>query len=64
MVDGSPRGQHHAFEPLPWCAHKLRSDFPDVNVHQVALGEVSGDFEFYYTPDHPGFRVQRLDDVT
>ena len=38
MVEFAPLGRHLAFEPIPAMAAELRRSFPQVEVHQVALG--------------------------
>jgi FkbM family methyltransferase len=55
IVALSPQGQHHAFEPLPMFADQLRSRFPHVNVHQFALGDEKGEFDFNYALDNPAY---------
>jgi FkbM family methyltransferase len=44
----SPRGRHIAFEPLPHLCAFLRESFPDVDVHQAALSNHSGEADFAY----------------
>ncbi len=39
MVKLAPRGRHHAFEPVPYKAAWLRSKFPGVAVHEIALAD-------------------------
>ena len=55
IVALAPGGNHHAFEPLPMFAQQLRIRFPQVNVHQIALGEEPGEFDFNYAPDNPAY---------
>lgn len=46
MVRCAPRGQHIAFEPLPELVGLLESQFPMVDVRQVALSKEAGDASF------------------
>lgn len=55
MVKYASFGHHRAFEPLPQFAGKLREDFPNVEVHEVALGDHDGDAEFFFAVDAPGY---------
>ena len=56
MVSIAPRGNHHAFEPLPFFAERLRREFPGVVVHEVALSEEShGEADFCLVPDNPAY---------
>jgi FkbM family methyltransferase len=42
------RGHHVAFEPLPHLAAQLRFDFPQVQVCDAALSDVTGNTTFEY----------------
>jgi FkbM family methyltransferase len=55
MIDISPRGRHHAFEPLPHLSQQLKESFPQVNVHQAAVGDSSGESEFLFVENDPGY---------
>lgn len=55
MVAIAPAGTHHAFEPLPHFAEGLRKRFPGVWVHQVAASDSSGEAEFQYVENDPGY---------
>lgn len=47
MVTLSPRGTHHAFEPVPYKAEWLKKKFPRVEVHQMALADRHSEAQFY-----------------
>jgi len=36
ILHAAPDGEHHAFEPLPHLAERLRHEFPSVAIHEVA----------------------------
>jgi FkbM family methyltransferase len=64
IVDASPSARHHAFEPLPQCAQKLRESFPGVEVHECALSDEAGTKEFHFVtnyPEYSGLRRRRYD---
>lgn len=50
----SPRGRHFAFEPVLYYANKLKDNFPNVQVFNVALNDESGEAPFYVVPGNPG----------
>jgi FkbM family methyltransferase len=60
MVRLSPHGQHIAIEPLAYKAGWLRTKYPQVTVHQVALGEHEGTADFDWNPSHSGFSALNL----
>jgi FkbM family methyltransferase len=41
ITQRAPRGRHFAWEPVPHLAAALRDRFPDVEVHEAAVGEVA-----------------------
>jgi len=55
MVKLAPLGHHRAFEPLPHFAARLREEFPQVELHQVALSDHRGEAEFCFAVDAPAF---------
>ena len=55
MVDISPRGRHYAFEPLPHLSQELSEKFPQVIVHQAAVGDRSGESEFLFVENDPAY---------
>ena len=44
----SPNGKHFAFEPTPHKFEWLSKTYPEINVKQLALGEESGELDFYF----------------
>ena len=63
IVELAPEGTHHVFEPIPELAASLRARFPRVQVHELALSNVSDeerDFAFVRSrPGYSGFRERR-----
>jgi FkbM family methyltransferase len=55
MVNIAPRGRHYAFEPLPHLAQELSKRFPQVIVHQAAVGDRSGESEFLFVENDPAY---------
>jgi FkbM family methyltransferase len=55
MVTLAPSGIHHAFEALPHLAVGLRAKFPQVQIHQVAVGDHSGESEFQFVENDPAY---------
>jgi FkbM family methyltransferase len=55
MVRFAPAGRHHAVEPLPHLAGRLRAEFPGVAVHQCALAERDGEAAFTFVENDPGY---------
>lgn len=54
----------HAFEPLPDCAEKLRkltSNFPDIVIHNLAIGNRKGNSDFYVNAYSQASSLMRLD---
>lgn len=43
----APLGRHAAFEPLPQKARWLKSKFPEVEIHEVALSDQPGQASFF-----------------
>ena len=60
MISISPRGRHFAFEPLPHVSQKLLEKFPRVVVHQAAVSDSSGESEFQFVENDPGYSGLRL----
>lgn len=42
----APRGRHAAFEPLPGRAESLAAQFPSVEVHACAVGDLPGEADY------------------
>jgi FkbM family methyltransferase len=55
MVRAAPLGAHVAFEPIPRLASQLRRKFPGVRIHQVAIGDATGESEFLLVQRAPGY---------
>jgi FkbM family methyltransferase len=51
----APRGRHFAFEPIPGLAARLRQEFPDVEVHEIALTDATGTAPFHHVRTNPGY---------
>jgi FkbM family methyltransferase len=51
----APQGRHLAFEPVPRKAAWLRRKFPEVEVHETALGARSGEVSFFVNTSRPGY---------
>ena len=57
----APTGRHHAIEPLAHLSAALRRRFPQVRVHECALGAVTGRAPFKHVlsaPAYSGLRVR------
>ncbi len=55
FVKMAPRGHHIAFEPVPWKARWLVRKYPQVQVKQMALSDMTGEVEFSIVLGHSGF---------
>jgi FkbM family methyltransferase len=55
MMSVAPAGSHHAFEPLPDFAARLRTGFPAATVHELALSDFAGRAQFRYVPTSPSY---------
>jgi FkbM family methyltransferase len=55
----APRGVHHAFEPSPEKALRLRRKFPEVAVHAIALSDRGGEAEFFMFERRSGLNSLR-----
>lgn len=55
VLASAPAGRHLAFEPLPDQARRLRADYPQVDVHEVALSDGTGTAEFLHVRENPGY---------
>lgn len=53
MVEIAPHGRHIAVEPQPSYAAKLREEFPQVRVLELALGDHPGTADFIEALDSP-----------
>lgn len=59
-----PAGKHNAFEPLPHHAAKLRAQFPNATVHEMALSDQSGQTTFFHTQGDDAYSgLKRTDDA-
>ena len=64
LVRLAPGGRHRAFEALPHLADRIRSDFPFVEVHAVALSDEATEAPFHHVINDPGYsglRQRRYD---
>jgi FkbM family methyltransferase len=65
MLELSPRGIHHAFEPLPDMASALVRKYArlsNVVVHAMAVSNAAGTITFHANQDHPGMSgIERRD---
>lgn len=55
LIRIAPQGHHIAFEPVARKAAWLRKKFPEVEVHNAALAETSGEADFSESLSRPGF---------
>jgi FkbM family methyltransferase len=55
MTKLAPEGRHTAFEPTPYKAQWLRKKFPELKIHEVALGDKVGKATFYLDRQQSGF---------
>lgn len=53
MVRLAPEGRHVAFEPLPELAESLAARYPQVLVHNAAVGATQGTVDFHRVVDSP-----------
>lgn len=47
ICQSAPHARHHAIEPIPALAARLRERFPHCRIHQCAAAEQAGTAEFY-----------------
>lgn len=60
----APKARHYAFEPLPHLASELKREFPDVAVHDCALGNATGDYPYFFVKNasaYSGLRKRSYD---
>lgn len=55
MVRCAPEGRHIAFEPIPELCELVASEFPGVDVRQVALSSQPGESKFVHVKERPGY---------
>ena len=55
MLKFAPEGEHMAFEPIPELAAKVEARYPQVEVHNCALSDVSGWSTFQLVTNNPGY---------
>lgn len=51
----SPHGSHIAFEPVPNKARWLKQKFPQADIREIALSDISGETTFYVNTNCSGF---------
>lgn len=59
----APRGRHIAVEPLPHLASTLRTVFPTVEVHEIAVSDHTGREMFIHVENDPAYR-SKLGQIT
>ena len=62
MIAVAPNAQHHAFEPLPHLAARLRREFPNATVYECALSDESGSSTFHRAVQDEGYSGLRRRD--
>lgn len=55
ILEVAPLGRHFAFEPVPALCEELKRLFPQVEVHQTALCDHSGEERFVHVLSNPGY---------
>lgn len=55
ILQFAPNGQHYCFEPIPSFCSGLHRDFPNVNVHEIALSDHSGETTFQHVVSNPAY---------
>lgn len=55
MLRQSPGGKHTAVEAIPYKVKFLRKRFPEVTLHECALGEEPGSVDFFINVSRSGF---------
>jgi FkbM family methyltransferase len=61
IVRMAPQGKHVAFEPIPAAVEALKLEFPDVEIHGIALSDQAGDAEYHIADDAPLSGLQQRD---
>lgn len=55
ILKQAPNGRHHAVEALPHLAEKLTTTFPQVQVHNCAVGKEPGTANFNYIKNYMAY---------
>ena len=55
MLRYAPQGDHIAIEPIPELAERIAEKYPQVEVHECALSDVSGTSTFQLVTNNPGY---------
>lgn len=55
ILKNSPEGQHIGVEPIPFLANQLKKDFPNVEIHNCALADSSGETSFQHVVSDPSY---------
>jgi FkbM family methyltransferase len=55
MLRYAPLGDHIAIEPIPELAERIAEKYPQVEVHQCALSDVTGTSTFQMVTNNPGY---------
>ncbi|MEZ5286845.1 MAG: FkbM family methyltransferase [Vicinamibacterales bacterium] len=64
MVRLAPQARHHAFEPLPHLAARLRDAYPHATIHEAAVSDAPGTAEYVFVenaPAYSGLRERQYD---
>lgn len=55
FLERSPTGRHTAIEPLAYKARWLERKFPTVAIHAVAVGDETGEVDFFWNRSESGY---------
>ncbi len=55
MISISPNGNHIAFEPIPYLANHLQTNYLGVEVYNYALADYSGPSDFFHVKNDSGY---------
>lgn len=55
MLRLAPLGYHHAFEPIPRLAKKIKQEFPGIDIRQIALSDSEEEVDFHSVISKPAY---------
>ncbi len=55
LLRHAPQGTHYCFEPIPVFAEKLRRNFPEAKIYELALSDSGGETGFQYVVSNPAY---------